>query len=714
MTPGQHSNRRGSQEGNGQAKSRNWIRILVSALSSLALVAGIGVILTLPLLSEGVSLEVGEVSPRTIRAPRQITYDSAIRTERARQQAASAVPRVYDPADPKVAQEQIRRATKVLDYIGSIRNDPYASLEQKTLWINQVPELQWPATVVSDTMALDDSSWQVVSTHTLALLSQALRQPIREGLDVIEARRRIPNSVDPTLPETEATVVSALASGFVKANSFYNDEKTEKQRADARESVPVQTHSYEKEEVIVREGERVSAEQLEALQEAGLLKQRVRWDDVGGTALMVVVVALAVGLYLRRLTSDLWSSQRRLVLLVVVALASAGAAEYMVVGHRLIAYLFPMAGVAMLLSSLTGPHFALGVTWLLSIVVGFLGGGSLELTTYVLVGGMVAALSIWRIERLNAFLWGGFFVTLANLATVIAFELQTGDHSTPSLLIQAGLAVANAGLSTGLAIAGFYALGALFGITTSLQLMDLARPTHPLLHQLQLKAPGTYHHSILVGNMAEQAAQQVRADALLVRVGAYYHDVGKTLRPYFFVENQVEGANVHDRLDPETSAQIIISHVPDGLELAEKYGLPAALQDFIAQHHGTTLVSYFYRQACDEQGEKAVDKEAFRYPGPRPQTPETAILLLADGVEATARANRPATTDEIDQLVRTVINRRLTEGQLDDCDLTLRDLNQIREAFVHILKGIYHPRIKYPQEAQPVRTIAEREATVEA
>ncbi len=713
MTTGERNNEGRSREKDGSQESRRWVNLLVSGLMSLVLIAGISTVLVLPLLSRGVNLQAGEVSPRTIRAPHQITYESPIRTDRARQQAANAVKRVYDPADPKITQQQIRRAANVLDYIDSIRHDPYATLEQKTSWINQAPELQLPAAVVSDTMALDDLSWQVVSSHTLAVLSEVLRQPIREGLDVIDARRRIPNAVDPALPEAQATIVSALASGFVKPNSFYNEERTNASRADASGSVEAQTHSYEKDEVIVREGERVTPEQLEAVQKMGLLREQVRWDDIGGVVLLVVVIVLVTGLYLRRITHDLWSDRRRLILLVVVTLAFAAAAELMVPGYTLLAYLFPVAGAAMLLSALAGPHFALAVTLLLSIVVGFLAGGSLELTVYALVGGIVAALSIWRIERLNAFLWGGFFVTLVNVAAVTAFEFQSIDQSTRSLLIQASLAVANAGLSTSLAIAGFYALGALFGITTSLQLMDLARPTHPLLHQLQLKAPGTYHHSLLISNMAEQAAQQVGADALLVRVGAYYHDVGKMLRPYFFVENQVEDANVHDRLDPETSAQIIISHVTDGLELAEKYGLPAVLRDFIAQHHGTTLVSYFYRQACDERGEDAVDEAAFRYPGPRPQTPETAILMLADAVEATARANRPATNEEINTLVRSAINRRLTEGQLDACDLTLRDLDQIREAFVRMLKGIYHPRIKYPEEAQPVRTAAEREVALE-
>lgn len=715
MTPGERNKTEQTRDENSAAPSEKRLRRIFSVLLGLALIAGISTVVARPLLSRGVNLEASEVSPRTIRAPRETTYESDIRTERARQQAANTVSRIYEPADPKVAQQQIRRAVVVLDYVDTLRHDPHGSLEQKTYWLNQAPELDLSTTVVSQTMQLDDQAWQVVSAHTLAVLSEVLRQPIREGLDLIEARRRLPNTVDPTLPEDQASIVSSLAAGFVKPNSLYNEERTDAERQAAREAVPAQTHSYEKDEVIVREGERVKPEQIEALQALGLLKQQVRWDDIGGVVLLIVVVVLVMGFYLRQLTSDLWNNQRRQVLLVVVTLAFALTAELMVPGHDYLAYLFPTAGAAMLLAALLGSHFALGATILLSITVGSLGGGSLELTVYALLGSTIAALSIGRVERLNAFLWSGLFVALANAATAVAFELQGIDPSTRSLMIQTTLAIANAGLSTTLAIAGFYALGTLFGITTSLQLMELARPTHPLLHQLQLKAPGTYHHSLLISNMAEQAAQTIGADALLVRVGAYYHDIGKMLRPYFFVENQVEGANVHDRLDPETSAQIIISHVTDGLELAEKHGLPQILRDFIAQHHGTTEVGYFYRQACQENGTEAVDSAIYQYPGPRPQTPEAAILMLADGVEAAARAARPSTSEEIDALIRSIITRRLTEGQLDACDLTLRDLDEIRGSFVRILKGIYHPRIKYPEESRPVKVpVVEREAVAKA
>lgn len=705
-----------SRRENGLGRTRDWIGIVTAALLGLILIAGLSAVIALPRLSRGVNLQTGQVSPRTIRAPRDISYPSEIRTERARQQAASAVPRIYQPADPKITQQQIQRATRVLEYIETLRYDPHASIEQKTVWLDETPELNLSADAVEELMALDDQSWQLTRNNTWTVLSQAMRQPIREGIDVTEARRRIPNMVDPTLPETEAGLVGMLASAFIAPNSFYDAERTDAERASERESVPSQVHRYDRDEVIVREGERVLAEQLEALEALGLVKQQVRWDDVAGVVLLVVVLVTGAGMYLSRLIDALWADRRTLALLVIVVVSFALVAEMMVPAQEMLVYLFPAAAAAMLLSSLLGPNFGVVATVLLSVTVGFLAGGSLEFTLYILVGGLTASMVLWRLERLNAFLWAGLLVAAANVAIVLAFELQAIDYSARSLMTQTGLAIANAGLSTSLAIAGFYALGTLFGIVTSLQLMDLARPTHPLLHELQLKAPGTYHHSLMISNLAEQAAQAIGADGLLVRVGAYYHDIGKMRRPYFFVENRIEGSNYHDRLDPETSAQIIIRHVSDGLELADRYGLPTVIRDFITQHHGTTKASYFYNQACSENGEESVDESVYSYPGPRPQTVEAAILMLSDGVEAAVRAARPATTAEIDDIVRSVINRRLTEGQLDACDLTLRNLDEIRQAFVSVLKGIYHPRIQYPTEAgvSAVVSAPERGAVAEA
>jgi len=352
----------------------------------------------------------------------------------------------------------------------------------------------------------------------------------------------------------------------------------------------------------------------------------------------------------------------------------------------------------MLLTALLGPQLAIVAAVLVAAMVGFMAGGSLELTVYALAGGLIASINLGRVRKLNAFLWAGVHVALANLAVVLAFRLSSGNYDMMGLLTLAAASVANGGLAASLTLAGFYLLGSIFDITTSLQLMELARPNHPLLRQLLLKAPGTYHHSLLVGNMAEQAAERIGADALLARVGAYYHDIGKIARPYFFVENQVEGMNVHDRLDPQTSAKIIIGHVQDGLELAKKYRLPRRIQDFIAQHHGTGLASYFYRQACQQGEAEEVNAEDFRYPGPKPQTKETAIVMLADACEAAVRSAHPSSPEEVEKLVRKVIEHALLSGELDECDLTLRELDEIRDSFVNILQGVFHPRVKYPEE----------------
>jgi cyclic-di-AMP phosphodiesterase PgpH len=267
--------------------------------------------------------------------------------------------------------------------------------------------------------------------------------------------------------------------------------------------------------------------------------------------------------------------------------------------------------------------------------------------------------------------------------------------------------VVNGVLSSLLAVGSFALLGRMFGILTTMQLLELANPTQPLLRRLLMEAPGTYHHSIMVGNLAERAAEVIGADSLLVRVAAYYHDIGKLERPWAFIENQADSiANVHDTLDPAESAQVIAAHVTDGIKLAEKYRLPPRIRDMIPQHHGTRTISFFYQQASERTTDQ-VDAALFTYPGPRPQSREAAILMLSDSTEAAARAARDHSREAIEQLVDRIIRQRLEEGQFDDCNLTLRDLTRIKQSFVTLLTGIYHPRIPYPPSGVKRSTPAE-------
>jgi putative nucleotidyltransferase with HDIG domain len=416
------------------------------------------------------------------------------------------------------------------------------------------------------------------------------------------------------------------------------------------------------------------------------------------------VLVLLFVVYLLRFHAQVLQRGRLMLLLFLLMGLFLAGARLMVPGHTVLPYLFPLAAMGMLICVLLDGQLAVVSLIFVGAVIAFMTDGSLELLSYTLSGSLLATLVLARMQRMAVFVRGGILVVLTNLAIVAIFRLPDQETDLQGWLTLGAATVVNGGLATSLTLAGFYLLGHLFDLTTTLRLMELARPTHPLLRQLLLKAPGTYHHSILVSNMAEQAAERIGADALLVRVGAFYHDIGKTVRPYFFVDNQADGVNAHERLDPQTSAEIIISHVKDGLDMAKKHRLPSAVQDFIPQHQGAGLVAFFYHKACEEAGgPENVDESKFRYPGPKPQTKEAGILMLADTCEAAVRAARPTSTEQIEEIIRKVTDRKLMAGELDECDLTLRDLEQTRQAFADTLSGIFHPRVQYPEvrEATP-------------
>ncbi len=678
-------------------KGVTWWIVLRAILAGLVFVLVVSSVLIFEFLPvDRIILDEGDVSDSDIHAPREITYVSQTLTEEAKNRDAEAVTDIYDPPDARVARQQVTKVRQILDYVDSVRQDSYASPEQQRQWIEAIPDLGLLAAVVDQMLSLSEENWQAVQAETISVVDEAMSEEIRES-QLDQARRRIPTLVGLQLSEVQAGIVSELARDLIKPNSFYNAEKTDEAKQLARESVTPASRTIVEGEIILRGGDIVTPLDMEALSALGLRQAEIEWQGVVGTIIFVLLITIILGLYLVRFRPEYWVRWRRLLLLLLLLVLFILAGKLMVSDQTTLSYLLPTAALSMLLTVLLGPQLAITVTVLFSVIVGFMAGGFLEVAIYALVGGLIASLSLSRVEKLNVFFWAGIYVALANLAVILAFRLPKQNYDTVQLLTLAGLSLINGGLSASLTLAGFYLLGTLFDITTSLQLMELARPTHPLLRQLLLKAPGTYHHSILVSNMAEEAAGRIGADALLARVGAYYHDIGKTIRPYFFVDNQMAGVNVHERLDSRTSAQIIVSHVTDGLDLAKKYRLPNKVRDFISQHQGTGLATYFYRQAVESEGGK-VNEEDFRYPGPKPQTKETAIVMLADSCEAAVRAERPDSLEGIEELVRKVIGSKMSDRQLDECDLTLRDLDQVRGAFVKILQGVFHPRVKYPEE----------------
>lgn len=689
----------------GNESPRHAWRIIV-VFGLLALV--IWGLLSVSVVPLALEVREGEVyqANSPIFSPRKLTYTSQVRTKAERERAASAVQEVVE-IDPAAVQRQRAGLNSLLQDISAARNIPAATPDQKKSQLARLgnPPLEAPS--ISWLAALDDSRWYMVSSEAQRLLWDALKDKLPEWR-VPEVVRELPLRSSDQLTENERSLAVDLASRFVAGNLVPNKETTARLRKDAEEAVaPVQV-TVEKGETVLRQGQVVTAADLEKLDLLGLRNPTTDWRQVGAAAAFSILTMSMLGAYIGAFLPNLATRDRGLGLIALLVIVTVLTAKVVLPTRPLLIYAFPLPAVAMLIATLIDGRLAIVVGALLGVLVGFVTGGSFEAATLALVSGVVAAGAVWRRERLQVFFVAGLMVALAQMAVVVAFQLAQRGEDLQQLLTIAAFCVVNGLVSAMLAVGATYVLGRIFGITTTMQLLELANPTQPLLRRLLMEAPGTYHHSIMVGNLGERAAEEVGADPLLVRVGAYYHDIGKLKRPYFFVENQAGGENVHETLEPEVSADIVRAHVRDGVELCEQYGVPPTVRALIPQHHGTRLVSFFYDQAVDaasETGQPTPDPGRFRYPGPRPQSKEGAILMLADSVEAAARASRDHSAEAITALVEKLVMGRVAEGQLDDCDLTLRDVQRIKDAFRAILVGMYHPRIEYPERAPATAAI---------
>jgi cyclic-di-AMP phosphodiesterase PgpH len=640
---------------------------------------------------------VGDVSPQDVVAPRALEYISEISTSRQREAAAQAILPIYTSPDTSVARRQLERLRATLAYITSVRADAFASPEQKMADLAALEDIHIAQDTARRILALSDSRWQAVQQEAIVALEQVMRSTIREDR-VEEARRSVPALVSLALPEDQAEIVAELVAGFVAPNSLYSEELTEAARQAAREAVAPVSRTYVAGELIVQRGQVLTPQMMEALEQLGLAQTGNLWLNLISAASLTVLSLLFVVLFVRR--SPLRYDLRGLTIIISLLMIFLFGGRLIIPGHAIIPYIFPFAAFSLIVASLYGTDTAMFFTLPLAILISYNLPNSLDLTLFYLLSGIFGVFTLGAARRVMSFFWAGAAIAFAGVAVILAFRLPNPSTDLVGVLTLVGVAVVNGVASSSLTILLQYFLAQFLGLTTPLQLMEISRPDHPLLQFILRNAPGTYQHSLQVANLSEQAAEQVGADTLLTRVGALYHDAGKALNPFYFIENQVpNSANLHEDLEPATSAKIIIQHVPDGLDLADKYRLPRRVKDFIAEHHGTMITLYQYYQAVEAAGgdENLVDEEEFRYPGPKPQSRETAILMLADSSEASVRAERPKDEEELRALIKKVIGNRLANDQLDETELTLNDLDKIVESFTTTLRGTYHPRIEYPK-----------------
>ncbi len=660
------------------------------------------------LLPIAVPLSPGDVSPSDFQAPRSLDYISEVRTEEERLRAESAVPPVYAPPSPAIARGQIERLRATLEYISLVRNDENATPEQKLADIDSLTDIQLKPATVERILSLPAVRWDAIQQETLSVLEQVMRRTIRDQ-EVEATRRIVPSLVSLALTEEQATLVAELVTAFVAPNSLYSEELTEAARQSARESVEPIIQEYKAGEIIVLRGQIITSVEFEALQQFELIEETSPWQDYAGAGALVLMVAAFVHLYFSRRHLPFQFEARSLILVALIFLLFIISARITIPNRTILPYAFPLAAMGLLIATLFGIETGIVFSIALAILAPYNLPNALDLTPYYLLSSLTGVLVLGTARRVWTFFRAGMATAIAGIAMLLAFRFPFVQMDAVALLQLTGAAIFSGLASSSIALLLQYFLAQALGLTTALQLIEISRPDFPLLQFFLRNAPGTDQHSLQVANLVEQAAEAIGADALLTRVGALFHDVGKALNPMFFVENQPpDQINTHDDLAPSAAADAIISHVHDGIALAHKHRLPRRIDDFILEHHGTMITRYQYNQALEAAGgdESKVDKEQFRYPGPKPRSRETALLMLADGSEARARAERPEDEEAIRNLVRSTIEVAQKQGQLDETQLTLRDLSIITDVFVSILRGSHHPRIAYPKESPATQDVS--------
>ena len=687
---------------------RDWGRIALLVATVLVLSA----LLSLHLLPDKVSLHIGDLSASDIRAMRTVRYLDDDATGRLKMEAAAQAEPVYTTVHAaSEADETIGEVYQRLRRDQALRLDPVRASQG----LRREVGLTIPAPLLAPLLRAGAYHLDQAERLTHQAVHDALDREIRDDRpgELAEARAQVADRLRASLlPRTHLPAAAAIAGAVLQPNRLLDRRRTANAAQSAERLVaPVYGQVFAG-DTVVRRDQVVTPGAIAKLRALGLQNPRLDPGTVAGVAGLVAFMVGIVCFWLSRDYPAIFRSTKTLVLLsLLVTLGVLGLRlGSAMLGVRLSTSQFGYVGMVwvaatgMLIAALIRPRVALLVTALLAAQSGVILGNDLRFSILTLLSTWVAIFAVADIRSRSDVLRAGGILCAANVVLSLLVGQLQGDARA-----DIGQSVIWAFFSGALSVALFGVSAALFerlfGITTHLGLLELSDPNRALLRRFCELAPGTYTHSILVGNLAVAGAEAVGADALLCRVGALYHDLGKMQRAQFFVENQAGGDNAHERLNPSLSALVVTAHVKDGLEIAEREKLPPVVKAFIVEHHGTSLIRYFYHQQCagdDSEAAPALESQ-FRYGGPKPQSRETAILMLADSIEAASRTLDKPTLGRIEDLVTKIIDAQLADGQLDECDITQRDLRGIQSAFTRLLSGMLHSRIDYPELLQDAK-----------
>ena len=657
---------------------------------ALIFLISITAILANHLIPEKFDLNLGETATINIYSPKDI--ENKWETERLRNEAAESVDLIYK-VDLGVHLEVKREIESYFSYIYSVKDNSELENDEK---IN--------ALINNNSYDLTEETFQAIlntSNEKLKYLEtyiyEIVAQNMNTGLKVEDLQRQkneirdfVLSISDFSLPKREFAI--SLINSIIRPNQFLDLELTQQKKQEAMESIP--KVMVKKGDLIIEQGEVITLDKYKLLGELSILEEENKIDFMLYLGILLIGIAfeLLIIAYIYVFNKELLFKTDKLFMISIIFITTLIISEAIA---NISIYLIPVGASAMLLSILIEPRLGLLINMCLTILISILTGNDIIFIVMAIVGGTVGVFSVLHTHQRSSLLLSGLVVGIVNVAIIIGIGfIYSNEYAKVISLTIYGFI--NGVLCAILTIGTLPLWENLFGIVTPLKLLELANPNHPLLKKLLLETPGTYHHSIIVGNLSESATDAVGGNPLLARVGAFYHDIGKTKRPYFFKENQLTSENPHDKINPSLSSLIITGHIRDGVELAKKHKLPVEIIDFIEQHHGNTLVAYFYHKAKNDDSIDCVDEHTFRYHGPKPRTKETAIVMLADSAEAAVRSISSPTKEKIEKLVSKIIQEKLEDGQLDECDLTLKELELIKQTFIKIILGIFHERIEYP------------------
>ncbi|MBU4310128.1 HDIG domain-containing protein [bacterium] len=663
-------------------------------------------------------LKIGDIAPRDIKAPQELSVIHKGITLKRQEEEASKVRPVYD-FNTRLIEELKSKVSLIFEGVKRVRGEEL-SLEEKSALLDE--ELAIKLSEKTRITLLSYSKPDRLKNQIIALLQTIIQEKIvdnselfatkikggievrtSEGKEILllkkegiytpsEAKRLLEARCQELFPDNRflRNAGYEVAGKLLIPNFRYDDKATREKQRKARESIPPVISLFKKGQIIVEGGKLITEDQLLALETLWQTTTKRTFPIIIGRALIILVLMAGIGFYLRRyqagvLKNNVLLSVLGLIVILMLLLTKA------LTFTDLSGYFIPVAFATILIAVILGGRLAIMTGVALAILVGLLTGNRLPFVIVALAGGTTGAYAVRWLKHRTDFLRAGALIALTNCLLILAFILLGIEPELKSLWWGLGNGFASSLLA--FALLPVFEHG--FKVTTDIRLLELSNLNQPILKRLAIQAPGTYHHSIIVGNLAEGAAEAAGANPLLARVASYYHDIGKIKNSDYFIENRIGTSSEYKKLVPRLSSQIIISHVKEGVEIARDHRLTPRIINIIAQHHGTSLISQFYRKALKIE-EEGVEEEDYRYPGPRPRSKEAAIVMLADSVEAASRAFTKPSPEEIGDLVREIINEKFTDSQLDESPLTLSDLKKIVEIFSHTLSGITHGRIDYP------------------